>query len=184
MITNFASLRTHVHSVMLRIPFLSTMRRKQDVVVHHDQHKTYFVVLKAAHGLVVCFGYNRFTRCAWPDPSLHNTNADSYNTQRNIFKDAQVYAELKTIEQLAQQNKIPMEEILFLDCSNSDLSPEVVSKLVRNAFVTGKSVSAMRSNALWPEINNDMGLVMTNIFLDEVVGKQRHEFCDLLNDLV
>jgi hypothetical protein len=172
----------------MSIPFFSTMIKKNNIVIHEDETQSYVLVMKPRHGIVVCFGDSKFSDRAWPPYTSKYKNIDEiYQKQRTKFKDFEIYKELKNIEAHAVQNKIPFEQILFVDCSSSgcvSISPVNAASSVRNAFESNIKVTDMRGNRFWPEHKNDVGIVMTNIFLDEVIGKERHEFCDLLADMI
>ncbi len=156
------------------------MYKSNKISVHHDKLRTYINVVKDNHGMVICFGVNIFSDEAWEPQSPE----DLYQLLKAKCKDAFVFAELKAIEELALSHNIPTQEILFVDCSKPILTPQSVASIVQQAFSFNDTVTSMRSNRMWPELRNSVGIELTCLFLDEVVGKKRHEFCDLLEDMI
>jgi hypothetical protein len=156
------------------------MYKSNKIWTHHDKPETYINVVKDNHGMVICFGNNIFSDEAWAP----NSPEELYALLKTKCKDATIFAELKAIEQLANKHNVPMSEILFVDCSKPILTPRSVASIVRQAFGFNDTVTSMRTNRMWPELSNPVGIELTCLFLDEIVGKKRHEYCDLLEDLI
>jgi hypothetical protein len=165
------------------IPMLSTMSKRNKIMVHSDEDGCYIITVKPKVGLVAAFGLTLLSDQSWPvndgsSDDLKCTQSYIVNTQRRKTKDPLVYTELKKLEDMARKNQISPEKVLFVDCTEQCLSPDEVSALVKDALDTGVDFVRIRNNGLWPKLNNRVGLALTDVFVDEVWGLSREEYCE------
>jgi len=155
------------------IPFLSVMNKRMRVVTHSDLDGMYVVTAKHKLGLVAAFGLTLMADQSWPvDPveseDYRNSDVGMRQAQRLKAQHPQVAAELAKLVTMAKQNKIPPENVLLVDCSSGPLTPDEVSMLARDAFDRDMEGCKMRWNCLWPSLSNRVGLVMTDMLIDEL----------------
>lgn len=163
------------------IPFLSTMIKHKRTITHSDRDGCYQIVLKPHEGLVAVFGLTLFSDQSWDDgvsEDFKRSSEGMIQAQRRKARDPLVFGELKKIQDIAQKNRVSPERVLLVDCSESSLTPDEVGSLVRDAFDRGVAFDSVRGNVLWPKLNNRVGLVLTDVLIDEVWGKTKEEYCD------
>lgn len=153
-------------------PFLCTMNVKSRIQTHTDATKSYITVLKPGSALIAAFG-----------PGILNyslmfedlqTPGDAHAAQRHKSKDPVMFCELKSIQATAQKNRVPRENILLVDCKDT----QEVADRARNAIATDTPFHVIRGGSLWPTENNLVGLALTDILIDEVWGKTKEQYCD------
>jgi len=156
------------------MPFLCTMVNQRRVITHSDRDGFYVVVLKPREGLVAAFGLSLLS-C---DPPLELVSA------RRKVSDPLVFSELKKIEDMATKNQIAPERVLLVDCSCGLVTPDEVGTAVREGFERGVAFDRVRGNALWPGLGNRVGLMLTDVLIDDVWGKSREQFCGVGDGMI
>jgi|GEM_PF-5851666 len=155
------------------MPFLSVMNKRQRVETHSDLDGVYIVTLKPKLGLVAAFGLTLMADQSWPvDPveseDYRNSDVGMRQAQRLKAQHPQVAAELAKIVAMAKRNGVDPDNVLLVDCSSGPLTPDEVSILARDAFDRNVAGSKLRGNCLWPSLSNRVGLVMTDMLIDEL----------------
>ena len=166
----------------MMIPFLCTTTRvgTSTVISHSDREGLYVVVMKPSCAIVAAFKTTLFSDESWPDDAcddLKSTHEYVMNLQRRKAKDASVFNEMKALESMAAHNKVPRENVLFVDCTASRYNPDEIAALARDGLDKETEFPRIRANVLWPELNNRVGLALTDVLIDEVWGLTRQEYC-------
>jgi hypothetical protein len=148
-----------------RIPTLCDMVKVNQVITHMDRDKSYYIVLKERHGLVVVFGLTPLADAWWgADRQQNKSDSEVYLSQRQKAQNPLVMGELIKIRDLAQRHSIPKESILMIE--ETKRSVEELSSKVRQAFGTGGTVGDVSS--MLPLLSNRVGQALTQILIDEV----------------
>ena len=137
----------------MEIPLLSCMTTQDSVIMHTDSERVYAVLIKPSHGMIVAFS----------DGLLYKIQGD-----RELF----------ALKKTAIANKIPRENVLFLDCEHNCMAE--MTDLIRYGLVSKVSFSAIRSNALWPKLMNKNGLAITDRFIDKIWDEELKTPCDMV----
>ena len=148
-----------------RVPILCDMVKVNQVMTHMDKNKTYFLVLKARHGLVAIFGVTPLSDLWWSGNDNQNmSDNELYIAQRRKARNPLVMDELMKIRDLAQRHNIPKEEILLIE--ESSMPAEDLASRVRQSFGTGGTVHDI--SASLPLLSNRVGQALTQILMDEM----------------
>lgn len=163
------------------IPFLSTTTRvgASTVISHSDKEGLYVVVMKPSSAVVAAFKTTLFSDESWPDDAcddLKSTHDYVMSLQRQKARDPRVFSEMKALEAMATHNKVPRENLLFVDCTGSKYNPDEIAALARDGLDKETEFARIRANVLWPELNNRVGLALTDVLIDEVWGLSRAEY--------
>jgi translation initiation factor 1 (eIF-1/SUI1) len=141
------------------------MVKVNQVITHMDRDKSYYIVLKERHGLVVVFGLTPLADAWWGADRLQNkSDSEIYLAQRQKAQNPLVMSELVKIRDLALRHNIPRESILMIE--ESKHSVEELASKVRQSFGTGGAVSDV--SAMLPLLSNRVGQALTQILVDEV----------------
>jgi hypothetical protein len=141
------------------IPVLSKMSMKDRVITHIDQDETYCVVVKPNVGMVVLFGPMLFSDQCW---TLDNNWTGSEESQQLKCKHPAVRTELKKLQDSAERGRVPKENVILVDCSESACVDEVAI-VVQNAFAQDIPFSVITGHVL-AFLPNHVGLALTKIF--------------------
>lgn len=149
-----------------RVPILCDMVKVNQVMTHMDRNKSYFLVLKARHGLVAIFGHTPLSDTWWggADQNLNQSDNELYITQRRKTQNPLVMEELLKIRDLAKRHSIPKEAILLVEESSCNV--EDTASRVRQMFGTGGTVHDV--SATLPLLSNRVGQALTHILVDEM----------------
>ena len=154
-----------------RIPVLCDMVKVNQVITHMDKYKSYFIVLKARHGLVAIFGHTPLADGWWGGDDLTAQQSDNelYIVQRRKSQNPVVMQELLKIRELATRNNIPKEEVLLVNSYNA----EDMASRVRQMFGTGGTVHDV--SATLPLLSNRVGQALTHILMEELLPDSKAE---------
>ena len=145
------------------IPILSEMSMANKVITHSDNEGLYSVALKREHGLVVLFGPMLFSDRCWTLDSIWSESS-ALPTQMQKCESPAVFMELKKLQQTAERNKIPRENVLLVDCSG-DISLKETLVIVQMALSQDISMTELACHV---QGNNSVGAAMTKVFQEEI----------------
>jgi hypothetical protein len=133
-------------------------------------------MVRPKNGIVVCYKDCLFCDEMWPvrlESEEYKTTHGKRMLQRIKTEDNRVYTELKKIQNMAEKHKVPRENILFVDCTDSNYTCEEISHLAIEGLNRNMKFNTIRSNSLWPGFKNSVGLEFTDCFIDEIWEETR-----------
>ena len=147
------------------IPVLCDMTKVNHVMTHMDRNKSYFIVLKARHGLIVVFGLTPFSDGWWSsDNNLNQTDGELYTIQKRKAQNPLVMEELLKIRDLAKRHNIPKEAVLLIEEQPNNV--ESMASSIRQSFATGGTIHDV--SAMLPLLSNRIGQALTQILTEEM----------------
>ena len=134
------------------------------VITHSDQNGLYSVIVKPGHGLVVAFGPMLFSDKCWTHENIWGNDESSIiHTQQHKCRHPDIEAELTKLRQTAERHKVPLQNVLFVDCSG-DMPIHEIVPIVQSAFARGTPLHEI-SDCIMP---NYVGIALTSVVRDQV----------------
>lgn len=147
------------------IPVLCDMIKVNQVMTHMDRNKSYFIVLKARHGLIAIFGHTPLADAWWSsDNNFNQTDGEIYTIQKRKAHNPLVMEELLKIRDLAKRHNIPKEEVLLIEEHPTNV--ENMALVIRQSFATGCTIHDV--SATLPLLSNRIGQALTQILVEEM----------------